>query len=421
MAHPTPLITGSTTPPVTPTPSLLGDVLDTACVVIVDDEQANVTLLERMLRSVGVPNIHGVTDPHQAVQRCREVAADLILLDLHMPGRDGFAILADLEATLPPDTFLPVLVLTADSDSAVRDRALHAGATDFLTKPLDRIEVILRVRNLLQTRALYVDVQTRNATLAAELDRRQALERRAEKEHATRQARIDNMLARRDFTMVFQPIADLNTGDIVGAEALARFTAQPHRPPNEWFAEADAVGSSQQLEVAAVAMAVEQLHQMPPQAFLAVNVSPETAISPELTGLLERIPPDRLVLELTEHNRVNDYAGLLDGLAALRSRGFRVAVDDAGAGYAGLHHVLRLNPELLKLDIHLIQAIDQDPAKRALSTALVAFAHETGATIIAEGIESAAELHTLRTLGIRWGQGFHLARPQALPLQPVRA
>lgn len=399
--------------------TLLADVLDTACVLIVDDEPTNIALLERVLRSVGVPEIHGVTDPWEAVQRCQDVGADLILLDLHMPGHDGFAVMAELERSLPSDTFLPVLVLTADGTPATRDRALHAGASDFLTKPLDRLETILRVRNLLQTRALYVDLQARNAHLTAQLERQQAHERQLEEEHRARVARIDHVLTQQAFTMVFQPVVDLATGTTVGAEALARFTAHPHRPPNEWFDEAARVRRGIDLEVAAVTAALQELHRLPGEAFLAVNVAPETATSPELTDALQGVAPARVMLELTEHSQIEDYHQLLTGLQPLRDRGFRIAVDDAGSGYAGLRHVLQLRPDVLKLDIDLISSIDQDPAKRALGTALVAFAHDTGATIVAEGIETAAELETLRALGVSWGQGYYLARPAALPLPPT--
>ena len=400
-----------------PEPSrLLSDVLEEACVLIVDDELANVALLERMLRQVGVPKIHGESDPRRAVARCREVEADVVLLDLHMPGHDGFAVMADLAAALPEDAFLPVLVLTADSTTAVRDRALQAGATDFLTKPLDRMEVILRVRNLLQTRALYLDAQKRNTRLRTELDRREAAERRREQQQRERIARIDEVLRRHAFSMVFQPIAALATGEVVGAEALARFTAEPKRPPNEWFDDATAVGRGRDLELGAVQAALAGLDQLPQDVFLALNISPETAISRELADVLRHAPPERIVVELTEHTRVDDYASLLAGLQPLRDGGFRIAVDDAGAGYAGLRHVLQLNPDMLKLDIDLIRDIDVDPVKRALSAALVTFALETGAAIIAEGIETSTELATLSGLGVKWGQGYHLARPAPLPL-----
>ena len=135
------------------------------------------------------------------------------------------------------------------------------------------------------------------------------------------------------------------------------------------------------------------------------------AASPQLAGLRRAVPHHRIVAELTEHTRVDDYRGLLDALAPLRRQGLRIAVDDAGAGYAGLRHVLRLEPDLIKLDLELIRDIHTDPAKRALVT----FAADTSAILVAEGIETADELATLRALGVPYGQGYHLARPGPLP------
>ncbi|MDQ3974195.1 MAG: EAL domain-containing protein [Actinomycetota bacterium] len=387
-----------------------------ACALIVDDQPANVALLERLLQSAGVANVHGVTDPRQAVRCCLEVGADLVLLDLHMPHMDGFAVLSALRAALPDDAFVPVLVLTADSTTVTRDRALDAGAKDFVTKPFDHAEVILRVRNLLETRALYLDVQRHNAALRADLDRRAQQERRLAEARRQRLQRVDGVLSGNALTMVFQPIADLNTGKVWGVEALARFRGEPHRPPNEWFDEAAAVGRGCELELAAAGAALSQLDQLPPDAFLSVNTSPATAVAPELARLLERFPTHRIVLELTEHARVDDYEPLLAALDRLRDRGVRVAVDDAGAGYSGLQHVLRLRPDMLKLDTALTRGIDFDPARRALGAAMVSFGREIDAVIIAEGVETRQECEALRGLGIPWAQGYHLARPGAVPL-----
>lgn len=388
-------------------------------VVIVDDEPANVALLERLLDTAGVVRVHGFTDPRQALAYCAGSLPDLVLLDLHMPDLDGFAFMEALQDLVPEGGFLPVLVLTADVTTEVKERALATGAKDLLTKPFDRTEVLLRVSNLLETRALYGWLEQHNAELQAALDMRIAAEREAAAEHERRQHRIDQALAPGALTMVFQPIADLTTGDVVGAEALARFACEPHRPPNEWFTEADDIGRGAELELVAIAAALDQLHRLPPDAFLAVNVSPATAITPELDALLARHPGDRVVLELTEHSRVDDYATLLDALDRLRRRGVRIAVDDTGAGYAGFQHLLRLRPNILKLDITLTRGIDADPVRRSLGAALVTFATEIGATIIAEGIEITGELDALRRIVIPWGQGYHLARPGALPL-PAR-
>ena len=119
-------------------------------------------------------------------------------------------------------------------------------------------------------------------------------------------------------------------------------------------------------------------------------------------------------MEITEHEPVEDYEELAGALRPLRELGVRIAIDDAGAGYASLRHTLALAPDIVKVDIALTSAIDTDRAKRALASALISFADEMGITIVAEGIETEASLRTLVDLGVRYGQGFHLARPAPL-------
>lgn len=389
-------------------------------VVIIDDNPSNVALLERLLDAVGVARVHGFTRPRQAVAYCAGSLPDLVLLDLHMPDLDGFAVMESLQRLVPDGGFLPVVVLTADVAPKVKERALAAGAKDFLTKPFGRTEVLLRVVNLLETRALHRRLEQHNAQLQAALNERMAADREAAAEHARRRQRIERALAPGAFTMVFQPVADLSTGEVVGVEALARFACEPRRPPNEWFAEADDIGRGTELELAAIAAALDRIGELPGSAFLAVNASPATATSPELDALFTRLPAERLVVELTEHTRVGDYDALLAALERLRGRGVRIAVDDTGAGYAGFQHLLRLRPQILKLDTTLTRGIDADPVRRSLAAALVTFATEIGAIIIAEGVEISGELTTLQRIGIPWGQGYHLARPGALPLPALR-
>ena len=153
---------------------------------------------------------------------------------------------------------------------------------------------------------------------------------------------------------------------------------------------------------------------MPEPLFLAVNASAATILGGGLEPTCAARACPRLVVELTEHVPVEDYGALEAAVSTLRARGLRLAVDDTGAGYAGFRHLLGLRPEIVKLDLSLTQGIDGDPVRRALASALVRFTADTGAHLIAEGIETEAELGTLRDLGVEWGQGFLLGRPQPL-------
>lgn len=387
-----------------------------ARILVVDDEATNRSLLELVLKRAGVREVISIGDPRDVVGECLDNHVDLVLLDLHMPHLSGFDILTDLRERLPVDTFLPVVVLTGDDSGDNRSRALEAGATDFVTKPFDITEIVLRVRNLLDAKALHSQVQRYNEVLESRLEERERAERHRAEHRRRILARVADALDERSRRTVYQPIADLRTGEIVGFEALSRFSGEPHRPPNEWFEEAASVGCGVGLELAAARTALASLDQIAPGAFLSVNCSPSTTLDPGLMDLLTQLPPDRIVLELTEHDPVDDYGPLLGVLDRLRSQGVRIAIDDAGAGYSGLRHVLRLRPDVLKLDVALTRDIDTDPDRRALATALVAFASEIDAVVIAEGIETAGELRTLRDLGIPLGQGYHLARPGDLPL-----
>jgi EAL domain-containing protein (putative c-di-GMP-specific phosphodiesterase class I)/CheY-like chemotaxis protein len=388
--------------------------LSTARVLIVDDREANVRLLQAMLTTAGVPHIEGITDSRRAVERVIEFRPDILLLDLHMPVMDGVAVLGELRRTLPPDAFLPVVVLTADANPDARERALAAGAKDFLTKPIDRLEVLLRVSNLLETRALYLRVQHERTQLEHELAEQRRRERLLGEKRRDQLARIDTAMADDGLKMVFQPIVELEGSRVVGYEALARFSGPPHRAPDEWFAEADAVGRGPELELLAVERAIAQFAALPGDTLVSLNVSPTVARTAELEACLARLPGARTVLELTEHSRIRDYESLRICLDRFRERGVRIAVDDAGAGYAGLQHILSLEPDVIKLDLMLVRNVDKDPARRALCACLMRFADEIGAEVVAEGIETHAELETVRALGIPWGQGFFLGRPVPL-------
>ena len=210
-------------------------------------------------------------------------------------------------------------------------------------------------------------------------------------------------------TPVFQPLVALATGQVSGYEALTRFKQPPKRFPDQWFNLAARVGLGGALEAHAIKKALD-VPNRPPGTYLSLNLSPSTLRAPEVHAVL---PHDLtgLVIEVTEHELAADDAGLAADLAEVRQRGARVAVDDAGAGYAGLQQLMRVAPDLIKLDRSLVQDINEDPAKQALVDSFVRFGRRTGAQVVAEGIETEEELRVLADLDVTYGQGYFLAKP----------
>jgi EAL domain-containing protein (putative c-di-GMP-specific phosphodiesterase class I)/CheY-like chemotaxis protein len=382
-------------------------------ILIVDDEPANVRLMTRILQSAGYRQIEGISDARAVLDARQSWRPDLILLDLHMPYIDGISLLKIFQAQSSESEFVPVLVLTADVTREALNGALAAGANDYLTKPVDVDETLLRVRNLLAIRLSHESLKNTNLALAGELRQRLRCE---ERNAANRKSRIDAMreLIERRPTMVFQPVVDLATDGVIGVEALSRFDSET--APDRWFAEATTLGLGAELELAAVKAALQQMDRLRSKQFMAVNVSPTVVLDRRLHDLLRKQGQGRVVVEITEHQPVDSYEELNIVRKRFRRDGIRVAIDDAGAGYASLHHILKLAPDIIKLDISLTRGIDSDPIKRALAGSLVQFANESGAIVTAEGIETASELETLRKLAVPWGQGFHLGHPA--PLEP---
>lgn len=227
--------------------------------------------------------------------------------------------------------------------------------------------------------------------------------------------RITDLLGEGSLSTAFQPIYDLATGEVVGVEALARFRSETG--PDVRFAHAATLGLRVDMEMAALEVALSAAVQLPERLYISVNASPATCVSHGFGRLFRAssLPADRIVLELTEHEPVEDYAPLLNALAPLRNSGMRVAVDDAGAGHSSMLHVLRLAPDIIKLDKELVANIDGNIFQMALGRAMVNFASDIGASITAEGIETAAELDCVTRLGMTSGQGYFLGSPTLLP------
>lgn len=210
-----------------------------------------------------------------------------------------------------------------------------------------------------------------------------------------------------------QPIVDLVSGATWGLEALARFPGHPQPGPLAWFATANRAGWGQALETVALCGALDVFDRLPAGVLLTVNLSPGSLLRADVRELLLDAPTDRLVVEITEHERVRDYPALLSALEPLREAGLRIGIDDFGAGHSSLRHVLQLAPDVVKLDISITRQVDVEASRQALVEAMLAFCARVGAVVVAEGVEEAGELATLLELGVQYGQGWYLARPAA--------
>jgi diguanylate cyclase (GGDEF)-like protein/PAS domain S-box-containing protein len=230
-------------------------------------------------------------------------------------------------------------------------------------------------------------------------------------------AQILSLLDRPDAVRtVFQPIIDLRTGEVAAYEALSRFDGPVDHPPNVWFEQAHRCGLGYRLEALAFERALSARGR-PDNTYLTVNLSLSSLASDEVRAVL----PDDLtgvVIEITENELVTDKADVLATMALVRERGARLAVDDAGSGYAGLQHVMRLEPDVIKLDRALVDGVAADPVKAALIEAFVRYGRRIDATICAEGIETLADLEVLADIDVAYGQGWAIGRPVA-PWAPV--
>jgi PAS domain S-box-containing protein len=236
--------------------------------------------------------------------------------------------------------------------------------------------------------------------------------------HRERLAEVERVLLGEELAIAFQPIVELDSGRVVAYEALSRFPGDPARTPSIWFADAWALGLGIPLELLAIRKAIEAIAQVPGELYINLNASAPTMAA---RGFIRALGPhpERVTVELTEHLEIGDYDQFRAAAAPLRRAGGQLAIDDFGAGFASLKHVLQVEPERIKLDISLTEQIPENSVAYALVTALLSFAGEIGIEVVAEGIETDEELDALTEIGVRVGQGFHFGLPA--PLDQVLA
>jgi EAL domain-containing protein (putative c-di-GMP-specific phosphodiesterase class I) len=378
-------------------------------VLLADDEPGLRLALSELLSHVEEVELIGTAaDAEEAIRIAEAGRPDVALVDVRMPEGGGPHAARGITRVSPTTR---VIALSAFEDRQNVLEMLRAGAVGYLVKGAAAEELVEGIQRVAGggTSLSSAVMGGVVSELATQL-RRQEIEREADE---ALRGDIERFVSGHGVWMVYQPIQDLETGAEVGLEALARFGSIPAKTPDRWFAEAIALELGHQLELRTLGEALDALPRIADGTFLSVNCSSGVAASPDVAQRLDGVE-HRIVLEITEHEAIEDYGALAQGLAPLRERGLRVAVDDVGAGYASLRHALQLAPDMVKMDMSLTRDVNRDAGRRALASALISFASETNMTIVAEGIETAGELEALRALGVRYGQGFHLARPAPL-------
>lgn len=228
----------------------------------------------------------------------------------------------------------------------------------------------------------------------------------------TNRARIKKALEDDTINIVFQPIYDVKFDKIIGYECLSRFNNTEELSTHDWFEQARECNLDIELEIASFLKAIDYLSSIPLDQYLSINLSPNSICNTKTLSTIKNFDLSRVIIEITEHEKIKDYAEFNRSLLTLRRKGARIAIDDTGAGYASLKHILEIDTDKIKLDISLIRDIHKDQKRRALASALVTFAHEIGAEVFAEGVETEEEMRTLLNMGVTKMQGYYIGRPQ---------
>jgi EAL domain-containing protein (putative c-di-GMP-specific phosphodiesterase class I)/CheY-like chemotaxis protein len=373
-----------------------------------DDPVIRLFLTELISDDDALELVGAVGRADEAVALAVAKRPDVALVDVRMPG-DGVTAAEGIRNRAPGTR---VIALSAHNDRTTVLEMLEAGAVGYLVKDASVQTIIESIRRAAEGQGSLAGAVT--AGVIDELVEQRADKRRAEARHRESVAWIRRAIDQPGaFAILLQPICSLQAGAVVGVEALSRFSLRPSLRPDRWFAEAATIGLGRELELVAIDRALALLPRLPKSMFLSVNASPATVSSDEFSDLIARCDAARVVVEVTEVAPIDDYEEFGASLSRVREQGVRLAVDDAGAGFASLRHILQLVPDLIKLDRTLIAGIEGDRARQALAAGLISFAGHLGASIIAEGIELEGQLTALCSLGVGQGQGFFLCHPQA--------
>lgn len=366
--------------------------LDT--VLVVDDQDAVRRAFARVLQRAGY-RVLSAADAFAALAIIEAETIDAVVSDISMPQMDGIALLRAIR-DLEPD--LPVVFATGEPSIESAAEAIEHGATKYLRKPVMPDTLLQAVVN-----AIGVGRARRDSAVSSQRMERQ----RAELQHSF-DTGIDKLW------MAFQPIICWSKQATFGYEALLRTDHEPLRSPLDFIEAAESLGVTELLGRAVRNDVGRRALEAPPGAELFVNLHPRDLRDEELydpSGPLGHAA-SRIVLEVTERASLEDLGDVKAMVRRLRDCGYRIAIDDLGAGYASLSAIALIEPDVVKLDMTLIRSVDSLPTKQRMVRAMTSLSSELGAKVVAEGVETEAERDCLVDLGCDLLQGWLFARPQ---------
>jgi EAL domain-containing protein (putative c-di-GMP-specific phosphodiesterase class I) len=370
-------------------------------VLLVDDNEPLVRAYKRVLESFGW-NVESAADGLDAVARLREHPFDVIITDVAMPRMGGLEF---LRAVREHDLDVPVILMTGRPDLESSVRAVEYGAFRYLAKPVDLGELEKTVHRAAQLHSM--------ARLKREALDLAGLERRRLGDRAGLEARFG--MAMKMMWMAYQPVISMQSGTIYGYEALLRSYEPTLREARELLGAAERLGRLPELGRSIRARVSGDAAGAPKDAKLLVNLGALELNDQELYRAESPLSllAASVTLEITERASLDAVQDVRGHVRRLREMGFHIAVDDLGAGYAGLTTFSQLEPDMAKLDMSLVRDIDQLPRKQSVVRSMIGLCKELGTVVVAEGIETAAERDTLAELGCDLMQGFFLSRPEA--------
>jgi EAL domain-containing protein (putative c-di-GMP-specific phosphodiesterase class I)/CheY-like chemotaxis protein len=367
-------------------------------VLVADDDSGVVDVLRALIQSQEDLRFIGAAhDTEHAIAIAVREQPDVALVDVRMPGGGGVRAAREISRRCPRTR---VIALTAHEDETTVIAMMAAGANAYVPKG-ESTERILREIH----RPMHLVSVAGDDDLGVWSGERRATPRAPGDRRREQQRRIRDALDAGAVSTVHRPIFDVRSAAAVGVVARTRVAKLPMRGGDAWLAEAEAVGLLEEFELAVLRAAVQEAGLLPSSAFLVVHVSPATIRSATYRDAVRDVGCDGIVLELTEHAHVDDYAPLNDALAPLRAEGVRLAVSDVGAGLSSLRHVAMLAPDLVTIDTALTDDVDHDGARHAIVAALAARTAQLGAQAIAENVTSIGQLEELSGLGVELVEG----------------